>query len=49
MSSGAQRSIRILQQQGGQVFLTGTDPLLFETMGEGSRLLRVDGGQVHDE
>lgn len=40
---------RILQQQGGQVFLTGTDPLLFETMGEGSRLLRVDGGQVHDE
>jgi DNA replication and repair protein RecF len=37
---------RILRQLGGQVFLTGTDPLLFEALGEQSQLLMVQDGHV---
>lgn len=36
----------ILRQLGGQVFLTGTDPLLFESLGEGSSLMMVQDGHV---
>lgn len=37
---------RILRQLGGQVFLTGTDPLLFEALVEGSQLMMVQDGHV---
>jgi DNA replication and repair protein RecF len=37
---------RILRRLGGQVFLTGTDPLLFEALGEGSQLMIVQDSLV---
>jgi DNA replication and repair protein RecF len=37
---------RILRRLGGQVFLTGTDPLLFEALGEGSQLMIVQDSHV---
>ncbi|MFY8114644.1 MAG: DNA replication/repair protein RecF [Rhabdaerophilum sp.] len=39
---------RILRMLGGQVFLTGTDPLLFEALGDGTSLMMVQDGQVID-
>jgi DNA replication and repair protein RecF len=39
---------RILRKLGGQVFLTGTDPLLFEALGEGASLMMVRDGSVVD-
>ncbi len=38
----------LLRALGGQVFMTGTDRLLFEGLGAGNLILTVENGDVRD-